>query len=31
LLTLLVVPALFKFCFKLDSKLRKIYEREKLN
>ncbi|WP_373887303.1 hypothetical protein, partial [Campylobacter jejuni] len=24
-------PALFKFCFKLDSKLRKIYEREKLN
>ncbi|MBM0637215.1 efflux RND transporter permease subunit [Campylobacter sp. VicNov18] len=31
LLTLLVVPALFEFCFKLDSKLRKIYEREKLN
>lgn len=30
LLTLLVVPALFKFCFKIDSKLRKIYEREKL-
>ncbi|ECW7654953.1 efflux RND transporter permease subunit [Campylobacter coli] len=31
LLTLLVVPALFKFCFKLDAKLRKIYEREKIN
>lgn len=30
LLTLLVVLALFKFCFKLDSKLKK-YEREKLN
>lgn len=30
LLTLLVVPALFKFCFKIDNKLRKIYEREKL-
>ncbi|HEB7541674.1 TPA: efflux RND transporter permease subunit [Campylobacter coli] len=31
LLTLLVVPALFKFCFKLDTRLRKIYEREKIN
>ncbi|TKX33145.1 efflux RND transporter permease subunit [Campylobacter aviculae] len=31
ILTLLVVPALFKFCYILDSKLRKIYEREKLD
>ncbi|MCR2060100.1 efflux RND transporter permease subunit [Campylobacter helveticus] len=30
LLTLLVVPALFEFCYKLDVKLRKIYERKKL-
>ncbi|MFX3626424.1 efflux RND transporter permease subunit [Campylobacter sp. LH-2024] len=31
LLTLLVVPALFKFCYTLDSKLRKIYERKKID
>ncbi|MDX2330557.1 efflux RND transporter permease subunit [Campylobacter hepaticus] len=31
ILTLLVVPAIFQFCFKLDSYLRKFYEREKLN
>ncbi|MBZ7953531.1 efflux RND transporter permease subunit [Campylobacter sp. W0018] len=31
LLTLLVVPALFKFCYALDSKLRKIYERKKID
>ncbi|EPS9403242.1 efflux RND transporter permease subunit [Campylobacter upsaliensis] len=30
LLTLLVVPALFEFCYKLDTKLRKIYERKKI-
>lgn len=30
LLTLLVVPALFEFCYKLDVKLRKIYERKKI-
>ena len=29
-LTLLVVPALFRFAYILDSKLRKIYEREKI-
>lgn len=31
ILTLLVVPALFKFCFNLDSKLRKIYQRKRLD
>lgn len=30
LLTLLLVPALFRFCYKLDRKLRKIYERTSL-
>ncbi|TQR31849.1 AcrB/AcrD/AcrF family protein [Campylobacter sp. MIT 99-7217] len=30
LLTLLVVPALFRVCFILDMKLRKIYERKKI-
>ncbi|HEC1582603.1 TPA: efflux RND transporter permease subunit, partial [Campylobacter upsaliensis] len=30
LLTLLVAPALFEFCYKLDTKLRKIYERKKI-
>ncbi|TEY04654.1 efflux RND transporter permease subunit [Campylobacter sp. US33a] len=31
ILTLLVVPALFKACFRLDSKLRKFYQRKKLD
>lgn len=31
LLTLLIVPALFKFCFGLDSGLRKIYQRKRLD
>lgn len=30
-LTLLIIPALFKSCFKLDRRLRKIYQRKKLD